>query len=177
MRIHDGFMSAAVAVVAVGCSGKMTPLEAKTECVQEFVQDFEYEGLPPGSHEIYCPGEEEKYPRETRRSRRLVHTELSGDDVYTRQILVDWYGTQDATHDYCTRIIRRETVVEYVEEDGERQIRATVDGVRQKKGTLTDYRNSLVYLDVYVGALAPVRGEIDAVTIEPTQFGLDCAWV
>jgi hypothetical protein len=143
----------------------------------EFVQDFVVESHVPRAG-YYCPGEEQKYPRETRRRRRVVHTEFSAGDIYTRQVLVDWYGEQDPSQGHCTRIIRRESVVEYAREDGEQQIRATVDGVRQPKDDLWKrHRASLVYLDVQVGNGAPLREEVDVESIEQTEFGLDCAWV
>jgi hypothetical protein len=87
-------------------------------------------------------------------------------------------GEQDPSQGHCTRIIRRDSVVEYAREDGEQQIRATLDGVRQsKEDAWKHHRNSLVYLDVYIGNGAPLREEVDAESIEQTVFGLECAWV
>jgi hypothetical protein len=164
------------AVVLAGCSGKPAPLDPKKQCVQEFIQDFIVEDTEPMRRGVYCPGEEERYPRDTRRSSRKIHTEFSNGDAYTRQTLVRWYGESDPAQGDCLRILRRETVVEYSEEDGHNELRATVNGVRVKnREELQRLRSSLLYFDVYVGGLAPIRGEADATDIEQTEFGLECA--
>jgi hypothetical protein len=167
----------AVGLVLTACSGEPIPLDAKTDCVQEFVQDFVIEGKPPRDGD-YCPEDEEKYPRASRRMRREVHTEFSNGDVYTRQLLIEWGARQDASQGHCFRIVRLESLVEFSKIKGHEKTRVTVNNDGLEKQDDESYLDSLNYLDApRWGYLAPVRDDVKAEDIEQTEFGLECAWV
>jgi hypothetical protein len=152
-----------------GCSGKLDPAE---DCIEEFVQEYQFEG---GNRKAtaYCDDQDLSGPPEYPVDSTVVRIEYTNGSFFTVQKRLVWVGKQNPDNLNCQLVWQQERVVYIRNDHGKEKVVAMVDGE-----VVDDYRKQLNHRgSVLFGAdpsLVTVRGEKAARNAEKTPFGMDC---
>lgn len=159
---------AAGTVAVAGCGG----IDPSRDCVEEFVQEYKQES---GSLRLLdlCPDQQVNLPAFGPQRTDALRIEYSRGDYFTVLTHREWtVTTREQEGRPCSWVTSHETVRRYLSRGGQTQSTTVYNGTLLSEDQARDRRLMLFGM---VPRAAPERGAAEAIKIEPSEFGVDCA--